>query len=67
MQGVLTFVVVRPLLAAVQMICMAASTKDYDRWGEDEFTLSKGWMWVMLTNNAAQVRAAACSAARLCL
>jgi hypothetical protein len=51
LQGVLAYVVVRPCLAAIQVLCMLTKS-----WGEDEFTFRKGWLWCMLTNNAMQVR-----------
>ena len=60
-QAVLAYVFVRPTLALVQVICMATHT-----WGEDQFTLSKGWLWCMLTNNITQVRRVAlCSPSQL--
>lgn len=51
MQGVLAYVVVRPTLAAVQLLCMLN-----DSWGEGEFTFQQGWLWCMLINNVTQVR-----------
>lgn len=50
MQGVLAYVVVRPTLAAIQVLCMLNHS-----WGEGEFTLKKGWLWCMLSNNVTQV------------
>ena len=51
MQGVLVFVVVRPLLALIQVFCMWGGV-----WGEDEFTFERGWLWCMLINNVTQVQ-----------
>jgi Organic solute transporter Ostalpha len=51
LQGVLAYVVVRPCLAFIQVMCMLTKS-----WGEDEFTFRKGWLWCMLTNNVMQVR-----------
>jgi Organic solute transporter Ostalpha len=49
-QGVLSFVFVRPILALIQVVCMLTHS-----WGEDQFTFRRGWLWCMLTNNATQV------------
>lgn len=51
LQGVLSFVIVRPVLALVQILCMATN-----RFGEDEFTFTRGWLWCMLINNVTQAR-----------
>lgn len=62
LQGVLAYVFVRPMLAAIQLMCMLVDGPPKpqgsgpDTWGEGKFTFHKWWLWCMLINNVTQVR-----------
>eukprot|EP01024_Parvocaulis_polyphysoides_P029994 TRINITY_DN27245_c0_g1_i1.p1 TRINITY_DN27245_c0_g1~~TRINITY_DN27245_c0_g1_i1.p1 ORF type:complete len:441 (-),score=43.68 TRINITY_DN27245_c0_g1_i1:266-1588(-) len=54
-QGVLVYVIVRPIMTMVSFIC-----KWYDAYGEGVFSFDKGYLYVALINSVAQMWALYC-------